>query len=106
MVHCDKRGSELVCGSWSHVFRFEQGSASSLAGVFIHKIENNENGTFSIDEVRALVRGSDIHDPITQLVVVENTHNMAGNGGNTSFDLSILINFFNNRWKSLAAGVD
>jgi threonine aldolase len=82
MVHCDKRGAELVCGSWSHVFCYEQGSAASLAGVFVHKLENHENGTFSIEELKKLVRGTDIHEPITQLVVVENTHNMAGNESN------------------------
>ncbi|KAG5668139.1 hypothetical protein PVAND_016091 [Polypedilum vanderplanki] len=78
MVHCDKRGSEVMCGSLSHVFCYEQGSASSLAGVFVHKLENNEDGTFSIEAVKKLARGSDIHEPVTQLVVVENTHNMAG----------------------------
>lgn len=78
MVHCNKRGSEVIAGSMSHVFCYEQGSASSMANVFVHKIQNNEDGTFSIEEVRNIVRGSDIHEPVTQLVVVENTHNMAG----------------------------
>ena len=78
MVHCDNRGSEVMVGSGSHVFCYEQGSASSLAGVFVHKLLNSEDGTFSIDEVRNHARGTDIHEPITRLVVVENTHNMAG----------------------------
>ncbi|XP_070505641.1 uncharacterized protein [Chironomus tepperi] len=78
MVHCNKRGSEVMVGSSSHVFCYEQGSASSLAGVFVHKLSNAEDGTFSIDELRNHIRGADIHEPITQLVVVENTHNMAG----------------------------
>ena len=78
MVHCDKRGSEVIVGSLSHVFCYEQGSAAQIAGVFVHKLENHENGTFSIDEVKNHIRGTDIHEPITQLVVIENTHNMAG----------------------------
>lgn len=78
MVHCDKRGSEVMVGNWSHVFRYEQGSAASLANVFIHNIPNLDDGTFSIEHVKNNIRGSDIHDPITQLVIVEQTHNMSG----------------------------
>lgn len=78
MVHCDKRGSEVMVGSWSHVFRYEQGSASYLANVFVRTLPNLDDGTFLIDDVKNNVRGSDIHEPCTQLVVVEQTHNMAG----------------------------
>lgn len=78
MVHCDKRGSEIMVGSWSHVFRYEQGSSAQFANVFVHNIPNEDDGTFSIDDVKSYARGSDIHEPITQLVVIEQTHNMAG----------------------------
>jgi threonine aldolase len=78
MVHCDKRGSELIAGHLSHVFRYEQGNAAAVANVFINKLQNNEDGTFSIEEVKKSVRGDDCHDAITKLVVIENTHNMAG----------------------------
>jgi len=78
MVHCNKRGAELLTGSLSHVFCYEQGSAAALANVFVHKLANNDDGTFSIDDVRNNLRGTDIHEPITQLVCIEQTHNMAG----------------------------
>lgn len=78
MVHCDKRGSEIIVGNWSHVFRYEQGSASSLANVFVHAIPNLDDGTFLIEDMKNAVRGGDFHEPITQLVVIEQTHNMAG----------------------------
>lgn len=80
MVHCDKRGSELIAGNWSHVFRFEQGSSASLANVFLHNLMNLDDGTFSIEDVKTSIRGNDFHEPITQLVVIEQTHNMAGKG--------------------------
>jgi threonine aldolase len=67
-----------MVGNWSHVFRYEQGSAAQFANVFIHNLQNAEDGTFSIDEVKNNIRGGDIHEPITQLVVIEQTHNMAG----------------------------
>lgn len=81
MVHCDKRGSEAIIGNWSHIFRFEQGSSANLAHVFTHNIINLEDGTFSIDDIRNNVRGSDSHEPLTQLVTIEQTHNMAGSSG-------------------------
>lgn len=68
----------MIVGNWSHVFCYEQGSAASIANVFVNKIPNHEDGTFSIDEVKNSIRGGDIHDAITKLVVIENTHNMAG----------------------------
>jgi threonine aldolase len=78
MVHCDKRGGEAIVGSWSHIFKYEQGSSASLGSVFITRVPNNDDGTFSIDEVKGLIRGSDIHEAITQMIGIENTHNMAG----------------------------
>lgn len=67
-----------MVGSWSHIFKYEQGSAAQIANVFVHNIPNLADGTFSIDAVRENLRGSDIHEPITQLVVIEQTHNMSG----------------------------
>lgn len=78
MVHCDKRSSEVIVGSWSHVFRYEQGSASHIANVSVHALANLEDGTFSIEELKDAIRGTDIHEPVTQMVIVEQTHNMAG----------------------------
>lgn len=78
MVNCDKRGSEVMCGGWSHVYRYEQGSAASLGSVFVAHLPNDEDGTFPIEDVKTFVRGFDIHEPTTQMVVIEQTHNMAG----------------------------
>ena len=79
MVHCDQRDEEAIVGNWSHVFKYEQGSSASLAGTFIRNIPNNDDGTFSIqDEVVANIRGGDFHEPFTKLVIIEQTHNMAG----------------------------
>lgn len=98
MVHCKERGSEAIVGGSSHVFLYEQGNydefifqgykddlkqsfsggAASIAGVLLNVIPNNENGTYSIDELRSRIRGQDSHEPITTLAIVENTHNICG----------------------------
>ncbi|KRT82209.1 hypothetical protein AMK59_4384, partial [Oryctes borbonicus] len=79
MVHCRERGSELICGDNSHTFRFEQGGPAQLAGVQQALVKNKEDGTFCLQEMYSRIRiNPDFHEPITSLIVVENTHNMCG----------------------------
>ncbi|CAH1106210.1 unnamed protein product [Psylliodes chrysocephalus] len=79
MVHCPNRGSEIIAGDKSHTFRLEQGGASQLAGIQTYTVANKEDGTFDLDELREKIRKNpDIHEPITSLVLVENTHNLCG----------------------------
>ncbi|KAH8414592.1 hypothetical protein KR215_009781 [Drosophila sulfurigaster] len=79
MVHCHRRGAEAIVGDLSHIFLYEQGGASHLAGVQLATIRNQPDGTFSLQELRHKIRNyKDCHEPITSLVVVENTHNICG----------------------------
>ncbi|EDW80250.1 uncharacterized protein Dwil_GK21059 [Drosophila willistoni] len=78
MVHCPSRGSEIIIGDQSHVFLYEQGGPAQLAGVQVATIKNEIDGTFSLAELQRKIRIDDIHEPITSLVVVENTHNVCG----------------------------
>lgn len=78
MVHCNRRGSEAIVGDLAHVFLYEQGGSAQLAGVSLNTIKNQPDGTFSLDELRSKFRGFDVHEPKTELVLVENTHNMCG----------------------------
>jgi threonine aldolase len=108
MVHCDKRGSEAFMGHMSHMFKFEQGAASAIANVFINKVHNFDDGTFSIDEIREGIRGKDLHEPRSQLVCIENTHNFAGL---VLEDLKflkkfMLLIFALNRWESSGTRLD
>lgn len=52
MVHCNKRGSEVIIGDMAHGFAYEQGGAAQIAGVSTNKIKNNDDGTFSLDEMK------------------------------------------------------
>lgn len=54
------------------------GGAAGIAGVLLNPIKNNDDGTYSLDELRMKIRGSDIHEPKTSLAIVENTHNICG----------------------------
>lgn len=41
-------------------------------------LKNLPDGTFDLNEVQKHIRGSDIHEPVTMMVAVENTHSYCG----------------------------
>lgn len=75
MNHCDIRGSEAFCGTESHVFLHEQAGAAQLAGVSLHTLPNFEDGTFDLNSLKSAIRRDRLHEPISKLVIVENTLN-------------------------------
>lgn len=75
MNHCDVRGSEVYCGNQSHVFLHEQAGAAQIAGVGFCTLSNNDNGTFDLKSLENMIRVDSIHEPISKLVMVENTLN-------------------------------
>lgn len=78
MVHCNGRGEEVIAGNMSHTFLYEQGGAAQLGGVQLATLPNLADGTFSLDLFRKSIRHFDDHEPVTKLVVIENTHNLCG----------------------------
>lgn len=75
MNHCNVRGSEAYCGDESHVFLHEQAAAAQVAGVNLHTLPNNNDGTFDLKKLDRTIRTDRIHEPISKLVLVENTIN-------------------------------
>ncbi|XP_050733100.1 uncharacterized protein LOC127006804 isoform X1 [Eriocheir sinensis] len=78
MAHCWQRGSEVVVGDQSHLYLSSQGGMAQVGGVHHRTLKNLPDGTFSLEELQALVRGNDLHWSALTLVCVENTHNMMG----------------------------
>ncbi|XP_014086186.2 uncharacterized protein [Bactrocera oleae] len=78
MVHCHRRGTEAIVGDLSHVYLYEQGGAAHIAGIQLATIPNKADGTFCLEALRRKVRLEDDHEPITSLIIVENTHNICG----------------------------
>lgn len=78
MVHCNKRGSEAFVGNKSHIYKYEQGGAAHVAGVLLSTLDNKPDGTFDLAELESRFRGTDVHEPISAMVAVENTHNVCG----------------------------
>jgi threonine aldolase len=83
LAHCG-RGDEVILGNKAHTFLFEAGGISALGGVHSCQILNQPDGTLTLDDILAAIRSDDPHQPITRLVVLENTHNRCGGVALTS----------------------
>jgi threonine aldolase len=77
LAHC-RRGDEIILGSLSHTFFFEQGGSAAVGGIHPRTVANRPDGTLALSEIEAAVRPDNIHFPLTRLIVLENTHNLCG----------------------------
>ena len=77
LAHCG-RGDEVIMGKRSHTYLHEGGGISSLGGVHSCQIKEQFDGSLDIDEVQTAIRADDIHEPVTRLIEIENTHNACG----------------------------
>lgn len=59
-------------------FSYFKAGASTIAGVALNVIQNNEDGTFSLEEFEKRIRGDHLYEPVTKLAIVENTQNVCG----------------------------
>ena len=75
-VYC-RNGDELICEERSHVYFYEGGSIARLSGTQVRPLVA-PSGFPSPDQVTAAVRSADPHYPHSRLLVIENSHNMAG----------------------------
>jgi threonine aldolase len=77
LTHCG-RGDEIILGNLSHTFIFEGGGVAALGGVMPHTLPNLADGRIDLDAMRGAIRPDDVHQPVTRLIVLENTHNRCG----------------------------
>ncbi|CAL6346843.1 unnamed protein product [Bathycoccus prasinos] len=77
-VHCEKRGSEYICGSASHITLYEQGSGATIGGAHPRQIPNEQDGTMNIEHILDSIRVEDDHFPTTRVVCLEQTNNKCG----------------------------
>ena len=78
LTWCPNRGSEIIVGDKSHILLFEQTGASQFGGVALRSVPNLDDGTMDIEKIKLSIRDDDIHEPITKLICIENTHNVCG----------------------------
>jgi threonine aldolase len=73
-----QRGDEVIVGKKNHVFVHEAGGISALGGVHSCQLPNQPDGSLKLEDVAAAIRPDDLHEPVTRLVCLENTHNGCG----------------------------
>jgi len=88
LTHCN-RGDEIILGNKSHIFVYEAGGSSVFGGVHSHQLNNNDDGTIDLNDIKNSVRNiEDAHHPKSRLVCLENTHNIC-------YGVPINENYFN-----------
>lgn len=72
LTHCG-RGDEMILGKPSHIFTYEVAGSAAYGGVQGSTIPVQRDGTLRLDDIRAAIRGDNVHFPETRLICLENT---------------------------------
>ena len=70
-------GQEVICDWNCHIFNYEAGAASMLAGVQLKPVMG-QDGIITAQQVEQYINDDDIHHAHTKLIALENTHNRGG----------------------------
>jgi threonine aldolase len=68
------RGGEIIADTGSHLMQMEAGGYAVITGATVRPLTAGPDGTWDLDQLRAAFRPDDYHQPITELVTIENTH--------------------------------
>jgi len=72
-----RRGDEAILDSNAHIYKYEVAGPAVLSGVQLAPLMG-ERGLLSAAQIEAAIRDDDIHQPVTRVICLENTHNRAG----------------------------
>jgi threonine aldolase len=69
------RGGELIAGNGAHSFAHEAANYAVVVGASMKLLPWDEHGRMSLNDIRRAWRNPrDVHEPLTSLVMLENTH--------------------------------
>jgi threonine aldolase len=78
LANC-RRGEQVILGSASHVWLWEQHGLSSLGGLALHPLPNDpRTGELHIPDIIGAIHPLDDHLPISRMVVLENSQSGCG----------------------------
>jgi threonine aldolase len=72
MAHCG-RGDEYLVGQEAHTYSYEGGGAAVLGSIQPQPLENEPDGTISLQRIARAIKPRDIHFAPTRLLALENT---------------------------------
>tara|TARA_B100000315_G_C14589901_1_gene595180 strand:- start:2734 stop:3771 length:1038 start_codon:yes stop_codon:yes gene_type:complete len=70
-------GDEIIIETNAHIVQYESGAASALSGIQPCTL-SAPRGIMTAEQVESAIKSPDIHNPLTSLICLENTHNRAG----------------------------
>ncbi len=100
LTHCG-RGDEAILGAQAHTVLYEGGGISYLGGIHSRQVLEQADGSLSLDDIEAIIRPEDVHQPPTRMISVENTHNRCGGTFQTPQYLRSLGDFAHTRGLSV-----
>jgi threonine aldolase len=82
LAHC-QRGQDVILGDESHIYHYENGSASALGGLVLHPVRTAADGTLPLDAIEAAIHLPAHHYHFYHyappgVICLENTHNRCG----------------------------
>jgi threonine aldolase len=82
LAHCE-RGQDVILGDESHIYHYENGSASALGGLVLRTVRTNADGTLPLDALEAAIHLPAhnyhfYHYTRPGVICLENTHNRRG----------------------------
>lgn len=77
LAHCG-RGDGVVVGDRSHIYLNEAGGASTLGGLVLKPVPNDDDGSLDPNAVRAAPEPGNYHKPPISLLCIENSQNQCG----------------------------
>jgi threonine aldolase len=82
LAHCE-RGREVIVGDESHIYHYENGSASAVGGLVLKPVPTNADGTMGLDAIEAAIHLPAhnyhfYHHAPPGVICLENTHNRCG----------------------------
>jgi threonine aldolase len=72
MAHCG-RGDEYLVGQQAHTYKYEQGGAAVLGSIQPQPLENELDGSISLERIVNAIKPPDFHFARTRLLALENT---------------------------------
>jgi threonine aldolase len=70
-------GDEVIADAQAHVVVYEAGGTAIVAGIQL-RVLDSVDGVPDAESIAAAVRPQDIHQPVSALLCIENTHNRRG----------------------------
>jgi len=74
LTHCKNKGDSAIMGDKCHIYNYERGSVSAIAGVLPLIMQNLPDGTFDLDKMTKSIPPPTEHMAQPAVICLENSH--------------------------------